>query len=276
MAASATATVPPLFDDAQAESRPAVISRIGIGVTLVVTAAIVFLQFSGALAAASDVALVALVVAIAFVGIFAPFFVRRLTSLSIERAERIRSQERAEVAAHLHDSVLQTLALVQQQASDPRQVATLARQQERELRSWLSGRPRTGEAPGKVAAAREQAAEEVERDHRVTVDVVVVGDTELNAAREALVAAAREAMVNAAKFGEGSPVAVYAEASPEHVHAYVRDRGPGFDPDDLPEDRRGVRESIVGRMERHGGRATITSSAGAGTEVELLLEGPGR
>ena len=275
-ATPAAASTTPRPTAADARERAGVVSRTSLGIALVIAAGLAFLQATGALSAARDVLLVALVVAVVLGVIFAPWIVRLARSLSSERAERIRSQERAEVAAHLHDSVLQTLALVQQQAGDPRQVATLARQQERELRSWLSGRPRPGEAPGKVAAALEQAAEEVERDHRVTVDVVVVGDCDLDLPREALVAAAREAMVNAAKFGEGSPVAVYAEASPERVHAYVRDRGPGFDPDDLPEDRRGVRESIVGRMERHGGRATITSSAGAGTEVELLLEGPGR
>jgi len=172
--------------------------------------------------------------------------------------------------------VLQTLALVQQQASDPRQVSALARQQERELRSWLSGRPRTGEAPRLVAAALEQAAEEVERDHGVAIEVVVVGDRELDHPREALVAAAREAMVNAAKFGAGSPVAVYAEASQERVLVFVRDRGPGFDPAAVSADRRGVRESIVGRMERHGGHTSITSSPGAGTEVRLVLEEGGR
>ncbi len=260
----------------EVRQRAGVVSRTGLGIALVIAAGLAFLQATGALSAARDVLLAALVVAVVLGVIFAPWIVRLARSLAAERAERIRSQERAEVAAHLHDSVLQTLALVQQQAGDPRQVSTLARQQERELRSWLSGRPRTGEAPGRVAAALEQAAEEVERDHRVNVEVVVVGDCQLDPAREALVAAAREAMVNAAKFGAGSPVAVYAEASPERVHAFVRDRGPGFDPSDLPGDRRGVRESIVGRMERHGGKATITSSPGAGTEVELLMEGPGR
>jgi signal transduction histidine kinase len=252
--------------------RAGVVSRTSLGIALVISAGLAFLQATGALSAARDVLLAAFVVAVVLGVIFAPWIVRLLRSLSAERAERIRSQERAEVAAHLHDSVLQTLALVQQQAGDPRQVSQLARQQERELRSWLSGRPRTAEAPGQVAAALEQAAEEVERDHGVTIDVVMVGDRELNAAREALVAAAREAMVNAAKFGAGSPVAVYGEATQGRVHVFVRDRGPGFDQSEVPRDRRGVRESIVGRMERNGGRATITSSPGGGTEVELTLE----
>jgi signal transduction histidine kinase len=190
-------------------------------------------------------------------------------SLTEERAERIRSQERAEVAAHLHDSVLQTLALVQR-SDDPQQVAALARRQERELRAWLAGRP-AGQA-ARLAPALEAAAADVEDNHGVPVEVVVVGDRELDQAVEAVVAAAREAMTNAAKFGNGSTVDVYAECTDDALRVFVRDRGPGFDPADVPADRRGVRESIVGRMERHGGRARISSVPEGGTEVELVLE----
>jgi signal transduction histidine kinase/phage shock protein PspC (stress-responsive transcriptional regulator) len=266
-------TPAPAAGAARAEPRSAaVISRVGIGVTLVVAAAIVFLQFTGALAAATDVALAALVVAIAFGVIFAPWFVRLLTSLTAERAERIRSQERAEVAAHLHDSVLQTLALVQKRAGDPREVAALARRQERELRTWLSGAPARDAGERWLAAALESAAQEIEQARGVPVDVVAVGDARLDRDGEALVAAAREAMLNAAKFGDGAAVAVYAEAGDERLQVFVRDRGPGFDPATVPADRRGVRESIVGRMRRHGGRAAIHASPGGGTEVELVLE----
>ena len=254
------------------ESRPAVISRIGVGVTLVVAAAIVFLQFTGALAAATDVALAALVVAIALGVIFAPWFLRLVSSLSAERAERIRSQERAEVAAHLHDSVLQTLALVQKRAGDPREVAALARRQERELRTWLSGAGPQEGGERRLVAALQAVAAEIEQAHGVAVDVVAVGDAPLDRDGEALVAAAREAMLNAAKFaGDTAPVAVYAEAGAERMEVFVRDRGPGFDPATVPADRRGVRESIVGRMERHGGRAEIHASPGGGTEVELVM-----
>ena len=256
----------------EVRQRAALVSRTGLGIALVIAAGLAFLQATGALSAARDVLLAALVVAVVLGVIFAPWILRLARSLAAERSERIRSQERAELAAHLHDSVLQTLALMQKQAGDPRQVASLARRQERELRSWLSGRPSTAEAPRAVAAALEAVAEEVEREYGATVEVVAVGDRELDPAGEALVAAAREAMVNAAKFGEGSPVAVYAEASGERTSVFVRDRGPGFDPAAVPADRRGVRESIVGRMERHGGRARVKSSAGGGTEVELVLE----
>jgi len=253
--------------------RAALISRAGLGAALVIAAGLVFLSASGALSAARDVVLSVLVVAVVLGVIFAPVVMRLVRSLTEERAERIRSQERAEMAAHLHDSVLQTLALVQQRADDPRAVTALARRQERELRSWLTRRVDAG--PLRLARALEVAASEVERDHAVVVDVVAVGDADLDARGEALVAAAREAMVNAAKFGAGSQVDVYAEASDDELQVYVRDRGPGFDAGALPADRRGVRDSIVGRMGRHGGRAEIHSAPGAGTEVELTMPSRG-
>jgi signal transduction histidine kinase/phage shock protein PspC (stress-responsive transcriptional regulator) len=246
----------------------AVVSRTGVGIALVVAAALVFLQATGALAAARDVALAAIVVAVALAVIFAPWIIRLARSLTQERAERIRSQERAELAAHLHDSVLQTLALVQKRADDPRAVAQLARRQERELRSWLFDRTQ-GEA-GNLRAALEQAAQETEEAHGANVEVVAVGDRPLDDPTTALVAAAREAMVNAARHG-GGDVSVYAEATPERAQVFVRDRGAGFEPAEVPSDRRGIRESIVGRMERHGGRATIHAQPGQGTEVELTL-----
>jgi signal transduction histidine kinase len=245
-------------------------SRTGVGIALVIAAGFVFLQASGALSAARDVILAVIAVVVVLGVIFAPWIVRLVRSLTEERAQRIRSQERAEMAAHLHDSVLQTLALVQRRSTDPQEVAALARRQERELRAWLAERPAPGQTAS-LAPALEAAAAEVEERHGVPVEVVVVGERELDSNLEALVAAAREAMTNAAKFGAGSPVDVYAESNSDTVHVYVRDRGPGFDPADLPPDRHGVRESIVGRMQRHGGRARIASDPETGTEVELEL-----
>jgi signal transduction histidine kinase len=248
----------------------AAVSRTGVGIALVIAAGFAFLQATGALSAARDVGL-ALIATVAVLGvIFAPWVLRLVRSLTEERSERIRSQERAEVAAHLHDSVLQTLALVQR-SDDPQQVAALARRQERELRAWLAGRPAPGQA-ARLAPALEAAAADVEDNHGVPVEVVVVGDRELDPAVEAVVGAAREAMTNAAKFGGGSTVDVYAECTPGALRVFVRDRGPGFDPAAVPADRRGVRESIVGRMERHGGRARISGAPAGGTEVELVLE----
>jgi signal transduction histidine kinase len=200
-----------------------------------------------------------------------PWFVRLGRSLSFERSARIREQERAELAAHLHDSVLQTLALIQKRAGDPREVAGLARRQERELRHWLLARPQAG-ARESVASALERAAAEVEELHRVPVEVVTVGDAPLTGRLEAMIGAAREAMTNAAKFASSARVDLYAEVEPERVEVFVRDRGVGFDPQAIPADRRGVRDSIIARMERHDGRAAVHSAPGAGTEVELVME----
>jgi signal transduction histidine kinase len=133
-------------------------------------------------------------------------------------------------------------------------------------------RSRPSPGPRSASYGLEAAAADVEARHRIPVDVIAVGDADLDAAGEALVAATREAMVNAAKFGEGSPVAVYAEATDDALQVFVRDRGPGFDPAAVPADRRGLRESVVGRMARHGGHATVTAAPGAGTEVELTLD----
>jgi signal transduction histidine kinase len=212
-------------------------------------------------------------VAIVVLGLLVgPWFARLARSLSAERAARIREQERAEVAAHLHDSVLQTLALIQKRAGDPREVAGLARRQERELRHWLLERPGQAEQDS-VASALERAAAEVEELHRVPIEVVTVGDAPLDVRLEALVQAAREALTNAAKFAGSERVDLYAEVDANaRVEVFVRDRGVGFDPATIPPDRRGVRDSIVGRMERYGGHASIRSESGQGTEVELIVE----
>jgi signal transduction histidine kinase len=241
--------------------------RAGVGVALVVGGALIFLYLNNALAPAKDVLLPVVVILASAAIILAPWWLRLVRGLAVERSERIRSQERAEVAAHLHDSVLQTLALVQRRADDPREVAALARRQERELRAWLNeSRP-----TGTFAAALDAAASEVEGDHHVPIEVVTVGDAPLDDRAAALVAAVREALVNASKFAGPEPIAVYAEVDDGRFEVFVRDRGSGFDPEAVPADRRGVRDSIVGRMERHGGTATVHSRPGQGTEVELVL-----
>jgi len=251
-------------------------SAIGFGIALVIGAALLFLWAEGALNAVSDVALAAVVVALAIGLISAPFWLSMVRRLRAERTARVRSQERAEVAAHLHDSVLQTLALMQKRAGEPDEVAKLARRQERELRTWLAGdQPaRPGE---RLADALRAAAEDVEEAHGAPVDAIVVGDAPLDERTEALVAAAREALTNAAKFAAHTgPVRLYAEIDDGNAHVFIDDRGPGFDPEAIPADRRGVRESIIGRMQRYGGRVEIRSAPGDGTEIELTLEGNGR
>jgi signal transduction histidine kinase/phage shock protein PspC (stress-responsive transcriptional regulator) len=252
-------------------NRLADLYRGGFGVALVIGAVLLFLSANNALGQARDVILAAIAAIFALALILAPFLWRLGRNLATERAARIRSQERAELAAHLHDSVLQTLTLVQKRAHDPHEVAQLARRQERELRSWLFDAHRPGAADS-LAAALEAAAVEVEEAHGVPIEVVVVGDTEVDERGGALVAAAREALVNAAKFApDAGEVAVYAELDEDLAQVFVRDRGPGFQLASVPGDRRGVRESIVGRMERFGGRAEVRSRPGAGTEVELTM-----
>jgi signal transduction histidine kinase len=203
--------------------------------------------------------------------ILGPGVWRLVRQLTAERRQRIRSEERAVVAAHLHDSVLQSLAMIQR-AGTAEEMATLARAQERELRAWLYG---PGPLPGgTLRGSMEELAGRVEAMHHVEVEVVQVGDARVDERLQALVQAAGEAMTNAARHSGARRVDVYAEVEPAQVTAFVRDRGKGFDPDVVDEDRRGIAESIRGRMERAGGTAVVTSAPGEGTEVELRLPRP--
>ncbi|MEZ5081561.1 MAG: PspC domain-containing protein [Thermoleophilia bacterium] len=251
---------------------PVTPARLALGGGLVIGAVLVFLVVTGVVGGVRQALLWTGAVVVAEALILVPVLWRFAASFGEERAERIRTQERAEVAAHLHDSVLQTLALVQRQADDPRAVATLARRQERELRAWLWGTGADG--PQRFGAALEAAAAEVEEAHGVPIDVVAVGDRDLDPGAAAVVAAAREAMVNAAKFAGDGPISVYSEAAGGDLEVFVRDRGAGFDPERIPEGRHGVRDSIVGRMVRHGGNAVVHSGPD-GTEVEIRLPGGG-
>ena len=189
--------------------------------------------------------------------VLAPWLHRSRAALNQARAEKVRADARADMAAHLHDSVLQTLALIQRHADDPKAVQQLARRQERELRTWLYG----DEAEKTTfKAALITAGTEVEDERGIPVEIVVVGDCETSDAVQALVRAAREAMVNAAKHSGADKIDVYAEVDEETVEVFVRDRGEGFDLDAVGEDRMGVKGSIIDRMERHGGKATVRSS----------------
>ena len=202
----------------------------------------------------------------------APWGLRLWRELITERTARIKEEQRAEMAAHLHDSVLQTLALIQNRAGASSEVGRIARAQERELREWLyTDRP----APGTSTADDvRQVAAEVEDRHGVPVEVVTAGDAVPDAGTPALTAATREALANAVVHGR-PPVSLYVEVGPERVEVFVRDRGDGFDLDAVPEDRHGVRESIIGRMRRHGGDAEIRTRA-TGTEVHLTMPRKGQ
>jgi signal transduction histidine kinase len=200
---------------------------------------------------------------------FGPWVRRLLTDLNAERSERIRQEERAEVAAHLHDSVLQTLALIQR-SDDPQRMAILARHQESELRDWLYG---TAPLDGAdlVSTALKQAAAKVEEDFQIPVDVVTVGDHPVEERTKALVAAATEAMVNAAKHSGADRMSLFFEVEDDALEVYVTDQGTGFAPDDVPPDRKGISHSIRSRMEKVGGVVDIESEPGEGTEVLLRL-----
>jgi signal transduction histidine kinase/phage shock protein PspC (stress-responsive transcriptional regulator) len=252
-------------------TRRGALARIATGVACVVVglAAFVVTVDSWRALRGALVATVAVVIGVALV--VGPGVSRLVHALVGERRERIRADERAEVAAHLHDSVLQTLALVQRRADDPREVVRLARMQERELRAWLLG----GDAPAASAssslgAALEELAASIETEHGVPVEVVRVRDRGIEGT-EPLLAAAREAILNAARHSGAARVSVYLEVEPDQATIFVRDRGRGFDPETVSPDRGGISHSIVGRMNRAGGRATVRSTADEGTEVELVL-----
>ncbi|MCW2666602.1 MAG: putative signal transduction histidine kinase, partial [Frankiales bacterium] len=243
--------------------------RAVLGVALLLAGLAGFLAARGELGAARD-GLVSTGVVVAGLALLAgPWVTGTLAELGQERRARIRSQERAEVAAHVHDSVLQTLALIRKAADDPREVSRLARSQERELRSWLYGPVQP--AAGTLAGALEQAVAAVEEATGMAVESVVVGDLPLDEPVTALVAGTREALLNAAKHAGVPTVSLYAEVGPDRVEVFVRDRGRGFVPELVPQDRMGLAESVVGRMARHGGKAVVVSGPGEGTEVRLEL-----
>lgn len=243
--------------------------RVLVGFGLLLAGIVVALTLSLSFWQAASGILVAGLVLLGAGALLAPLVSKLGNNLIDERRARIRIEERADMAAHLHDSVLQTLTLIQKQASDS-EVVGLARRQERELRSWLFGDQNLTPNLGFRAELEGQMAE-LETDHGVPIELVVVGDAPLSEPFQALVGATREATTNAAKHSGASRIDVFAEISPNQVEVFVRDQGAGFDPDDIAADRRGVRDSIVARMERHGGKAVIASSLGSGTEVELCL-----
>ena len=236
----------------------------------IIGAFVVGVPVSGATLASIGYGLGFAAVALAGVGLaLAPLLYRMFTQLSTEREARVREQERAELAAMVHDQVLHTLALIQRNAGDVKEVQRLARGQERTLRNWLY-KP-TASPTEKFSAALEEASAEVEDTFAIAVETVVVGDVDVDERVAAIVAAAREALVNAAKHAKVETVSLYAEVEPDCVSVFVRDRGVGFDLTTVESDRHGVRGSILARMQRHGGKAEIRSTPGDGTEVRLSV-----
>jgi signal transduction histidine kinase len=253
--------------------------RSGTGLRLLIAGLLLAVGLSTLVSAHESSALlrplggVALVIA-AIAVVLGPWWLRIARDLVVERQARIRAEERADMAARVHDSVLQTLALIQRSADNPQQVGQLARAQERELRSWLFD----GRAPGSMDDAGLTLAggvrliqREVEAQHGVAVEAVTVGDCDLDDDLAALLAAAREATVNAVKWSGASVVSIFAEVEPAEVSLFVRDRGRGFDPRVVPGDRKGLTESVHARMTRRGGSATVRTAQGEGTEVSLTM-----
>lgn len=264
---------PLLGADTHGRGRRWLIVRVVVGVLIGAAGIALLIEGRSTVAALRPIGGAALVIA-ASVVIFGPWWLSLLRDLIAERQARALAEERAQMAAHVHDSVLQTLALIQRSADDPQNVVRLARAQERELRSWLfEGRP-----PGSIGEDATMLAEgvgllqrQVEGDHGIAVQVVMVGDCELDEALRALLDAAREATVNAAKWSGVDQVSVYAEVETDTVMLYVRDRGRGFDPGAVPDDRQGIARSIRARMERFGGSAVVRSAPGEGAEVQLSM-----
>lgn len=243
------------------------VARLVFGGVLAFAGLVIMATRGRSVAAIWDIGAAVVAVLAGALLIAAPWGLKFWQDLRHEQAERARATERADIAAHLHDSVLQTLALIQRKASDPAAVTQLARAQERELRSWLYAGPADSDAT--LAAAVTEAAHEVEDLHGIPIDVVATGDRPLDDGGTALVRAVRESLLNAVRHG-APPVSLYLEVGPQGVEAFVRDHGPGFDLDEVPEDRLGVRQSILGRMQRHGGSARVRRLE-HGTEVSLTL-----
>jgi signal transduction histidine kinase len=253
----------------------ALIVRVVVGVVLIAAGLGGLVATRHPTGATLDAVGSAAVVILGFLVMFGPWWLAVARDLSVERRERVRTQERADMAAAIHDSVLQTLALIQRSSGDPREVTRLARAQERELRAWLfDARPPGSFDPALVTTLAEGVSvieSEVEESHRVAVVTVVVGDCALTESMRALLAAGREATANAAAWSGAPTVSMFVEVEPNRVSMFVRDRGKGFDPADVGEDRRGISESIRARISRHGGTADIRSTPGEGTEVELVM-----
>ena len=247
------------------------LARLVGGTSLILVGMAIVLAATTDLGGVMNVTLAVIVTVGGLALVFGPWVWNLGQELIAERTSRVRSDARAEMAAHLHDSVLQTLALIQR-SGEPREMAILARTQERELRAWLYGRAPS--VPGvRLRDALDAMAGRIERDHRVKVEIVVVGDAALDEPLRALVGAVSEATLNAARHSGAAAVSVFVEVEPDAVTAFVRDHGSGFDPAAVPADRRGIADSVVARMARHGGGAEVASSPD-GTEIRLRLPRP--
>jgi signal transduction histidine kinase len=231
--------------------------------------ALVLYSFSGgSLGMARDVTVAALLTVVGLAIVIGPWIYRLASDLSDERAERVRTQERADVAAHLHDSVLQTLALIQKNADDGTTVARLARAQERGLRAWLYAGESTDEST--IASALRGAAARIEDEYAVSVDVVNVGDCDLDELLRPIVHATGEALTNAAKHAGAAEITVELERRKGAVRVEVADDGIGG----AAAEHGGGLDGLGDRLAIVGGRIDVRSPRGAGTRVVVEVPLP--
>jgi signal transduction histidine kinase len=264
----------PVVGKASSRGWKAVVLRVVPGVVLVVVGLRIMNRIGGIWGAAVPALIGAMVLLFGVFVLLAPWWLQMVRDLSSERRERVRIEERASMVAHIHDSVLQTLTLIERAAGSESDVVRLARAQERELRQWLFDPDfdnHSNEAPESFAALLATIERDVENDYGVRVELVVVGDCSADEDVRALTAAGREAAINAAKWSGASMISIFGEVEPAALSLFVRDTGSGFDPSGVASDRQGIALSIRQRMAQHGGQATINSTLGAGTEVQLRL-----
>lgn len=264
----------PLLRSREGWTKTSAFVRTLVGLVLVLLGVRLFAMVSRPVDGGAPAAIFGAAVVVAGVVIvLAPWWLTLVRDLSDERRSRVRVEERAKLAAHLHDSVLQTLTLIERSADDPTQVTRLARTQERELRQWLFG-PETPSAVATLASALDAVVAEIEGDYGIRLELVVVGDAPMDEPLADLVAAGREAAINAARWSGADRVALYAEVEGDKVSLFVRDRGRGFDPEAVPADRHGLAVSIRERIAARSGAATVRSTPGEGTEVALEVPRP--
>ncbi len=264
----------PVLGAASAHGWRALALRVVPGIFFAILGLRLLSRIGGVVGAAVPAFLGGAVLTLGVAILLAPWWLDNVRALTSERRDRIRAEERAKIAAHVHDSVLQTLTLIEKSANNPSDVVRLARSQERELRQWLFAPENAGkreDADGSFAQQLRHIESDVENDYGVTVELVIVGDCPGDTRVAAMSAATREAAINAAKWARVTRISIFGEVEPASLSVYIRDTGIGFDPSQVADDRQGINQSIMGRMRSFGGDAQIRSRPGSGTEVHLTL-----
>jgi signal transduction histidine kinase len=261
----------PLIGGSLSTSRRGIVLRVLIGAALIYFGLHQLHHIGGFWGSVGTAIFGTAILVIGVLILFAPWWLQNVRELTSERRERVRAEERASMVAHLHDSVLQTLTLIERTAGNEADVVRLARNQERELRQWLFSPETSTNAPTSFVGLLGAIEHDIENDYGVRVELVTVGDCVPDDRVTTLVAAAREGAINAAKWSEAASISIFTEVEPTTISIFVRDRGVGFDPDAIPADRQGVALSIRQRMSQLGGEAFINTEIGSGTEVQLVL-----